>query len=165
MLKTIIRTTACLAVSTAALVAVTKLDATAGDRRSRSNPESTTPKPAPSKPAPPAPAPAPPAPKLTLTTIALPPPPVPSTAADTVKVPNWKGKRLSVAFRDARKLGITVTALDDRGDEVKTGEVLPMMPASDFRVRRMLTAAGTAVEPGAVVQVRVREIVEPAEGY
>ena len=140
MLKTIIRTTTCLAVSAAALIAVTKMDATAGDRRSRSNPESTAPKPAPSKPA-------------------------PSAPARTLTVPNWKGKRLSVALRDARKLGITVTALDDRGDVVTTGDVLPAQPASDFRVRRMLTSAGTAVEPGADVQVRVREIVDTAAGY
>jgi len=167
MLKTIIRTTTCLAVSAAALIAVTKMDATAGDRRSRSNPESTAPKPAPSKPAPsaPAPTPAPSAPKLVVASLALPPAPVPSAPARTLTVPNWKGKRLSVALRDARKLGITVTALDDRGDVVTTGDVLPAQPASDFRVRRMLTSAGTAVEPGADVQVRVREIVDTAAGY
>ena len=55
MLKTIIRTTACLAVSATAFIVITKMDATAAKPRSPSVPEASEPKPAPSKPAPPAP--------------------------------------------------------------------------------------------------------------
>lgn len=168
MLKTIIRTTACLAVSAAAFIAVTKLDANAARSRSGSVPESSEAKPAPSKPAPgksAPPAPAPPAPKLTTASLTLPAPAAPSTAASkadadsTLTVPDWKGKRLSVVRREARKLGVHVAAVDDTGEEV------PPEMASEYRVRRMLTAAGTPVEPGADVQVRVREIVEAAAGY
>ena len=52
MLKTIIRTTACLAVSATAFIVITKMDATAAKPRSPSVPEASEPKPAPSKPAP-----------------------------------------------------------------------------------------------------------------
>ena len=52
MLKTFVRTTTCLAVSAAALIAVTTLDAIAGRGRSPSVPETTEPKPAPKPPAP-----------------------------------------------------------------------------------------------------------------
>ena len=57
MLKTIIRTTACLAVSATAFIAVTKMDARAAKPRSPSVPGTTEAKPAPSKAAPPVPAP------------------------------------------------------------------------------------------------------------
>src|SRR5438128_807237 len=71
----------------------------------------------------------------------------PSTASKTdpegtLTVPDWKGKRLSVARREARKLGLHVAAVDD------TGEAVPADMASEYRVRRMLTAAGTPAEPG-----------------
>jgi hypothetical protein len=161
MLKTIIRTTACLAVSAAAFIAVTKLDANAARSRSGSVPESSEAKPAPTKPT--KPAPAPPAPKLTTASLVLPAKAAPSTAVSktdaTLTVPDWKGKRLSVVRREARKLGLHVAAVDD------TGEAVSADMASEYRVRRMLTAAGTAVEPGADVQVRVREIVDAAAGY
>lgn len=163
MLKTIIRTTACLAVSAAAFIAVTKLDANAARSRTGSVPETSEAKPAPTKPAPTKPAPAPPAPKLTTASLVLPTKAAPSmskTDADaTLTVPDWKGKRLSVVRREARKLGVHVAAVDDAGEPVA-----PEM-ASEYRVRRMLTAAGTAIEPGADVQVRVREIVDTAAGY
>ena len=165
MLKTIIRTTACLAVSAAAFIAVTKLDANAARSRSASVPEASEPKPAPSKPAPTKPAPAPPAPKLTTASLVLPTKATPSAAASktdadaTLTVPDWKGKRLSVVRREARKLGVHVAAVDDTGEPVA-----PEM-ASEYRVRRMLTAVGTSIEPGADVQVRVREIVDTAAGY
>ena len=74
-------------------------------------------------------------------------------------VPDWKGKRLSVVQREARKLGLTVTALDGTGDAVPSDE------ASDYRVRKQLTSAGTAVEPGTDVQLRVRMNVNAATGY
>jgi hypothetical protein len=148
------------------------MDATAAKRRSPSTPETTEPKPAPSiSTQAPAPAPTPPAPKMTTASLVLPTKTVPSTQAlkegpeSALKVPNWKGKRLSVALREAHKLGLTVTALDDRNEVVHTGDVLPAEPPSGYRVRRMLTAAGTPVEPGAEVQVRVREIEDVAAGY
>lgn len=164
MLKTFLRTTACLAVSAAAFIAITKMDATAARPRSPSVPEATEPKPAPKTPAP-RPS-EPPAPKLTTGGLALltPQAKAPTTAAttgsdSTLAVPDWKGKRLSVAFREARKLGITITAVDDEG------EAVPADMRSSYRVRKMLTRAGTAIEPGAAVEVRAREIVDTAMGY
>ena len=158
MLKTIIRTTACLAVSATAFIAVTKMDARAAKPRSPSVPETAEPKPAPSKSAPPAPA-----PKLTVASVKSTPATTastPSTAttkpADATPLPalpNWKGKRLSVARREARKLGVDVTAVDESGDPV------PAELASSYRVRRQLAQVGSAV------QVVVREIVDAAAGY
>ena len=159
MLKTFVRTTTCLAVSAAALIAVTTLDAIAGKPRSPSVPEATEPKPAPK---PPAPRPTEPPPKVTVASLAL-PKDAPATTghrADSgLTVPDWKGKRLSVARREARRLGLNVTAVDESGEAVAADE------ASSYRVRRMLTKAGTAVEPGADVAVFVREIVDAATGY
>ena len=159
MLKTFVRTTTCLAVSAAALIAVTTLDAIAGKGRSPSVAETTEPKPAPR---PPAPKPTEPPAKLTVASLAL-PKAAPATTRDRadsgLTVPDWKGKRLSVARREARKLGLNVTAVDDSGDAVVADE------ASSYRVRRMLTKAGTTVERGGQVDVFVREIVDTATGY
>ena len=155
MLKTIIRTTACLAVSATAFIAVTKMDARAAKPRSPSVPGTTEAKPAPSKAAPPAPA-----PKLTVASVKATPATTqapattkPADAAALPTLPNWKGKRLSVARREARKLGVDVTAVDESGDPV------PPELASSYRVRRQLAQVGSAV------QVVVREIVDAAAGY
>jgi hypothetical protein len=165
MSKTFVRTTTCLAVSAAALIAVTTLDAIAARPRSPTAPETTAPKPAPK---PPAPKPTEPPPKLTIQggtlegSRALPrvaPATTRSRADSELTIPNWKGKRLSVALREARKLGLNVSAVDESGEEVEADE------ASNYRVRGMLTKAGTTVEPGGEVEVRVREIVETAMGY
>ena len=166
MLKAIIRTTACVALSATAFIVITKMDAAAARSRSGSVPETSEPKPA-SKKTPPSksPAPTPPAPKLTTAGLTLPAKAAPSTAVSkpdadrTLTVPDWKGKRLSVVRREARKLGLHVAAVDETGDAV------PAEMASEYRVRRMLTAAGTAVDPSTDVQVRVREIVDTAAGY
>jgi hypothetical protein len=165
MWKTIIRTTACLAVSAAAFIAIAKMDATAAAKRPHPVPEADAPKPDAPKPAPPK-APAPSTPKLTLASLSLPASKAataPTTGktddAGTVTLPDWKGKRLSVAMRAARKLGLTVSAVDE------TGQAVTADMASEYRVRRQLTKAGTALEPGAGVEVRVREIAEPAMGY
>ena len=134
MRTTFIRTAACLAVSAAALAVVINLDASAANPRAPSLPETAQPKPA----------------------------PVPDVRADaprTVTVPDWKGKRLSVARREARKLGLDVTAVDE------TGEAVPADLASSYRVRRQLTKAGTPVEPGTDVEVRVRQVADTAMGY
>jgi hypothetical protein len=165
MLKTFIRTTACLTLSAAAFIVITKMDASAAKRRG-SAPETTAPKDAAPKP----PAPKTPPAKLTAASLEMPasiaPSLAPSTPAmtrsaldSTLTVPDWKGKRLSVARREARKLGLNVTAVDE------TGEAVAADMAGIYRVRRQLTRAGTAVEPGADVEVRVREIAPTAEGY
>ena len=106
--------------------------------------------------------PAKPASAHTLASLALPDAPTATTRNRTdsgLTVPDWKGKRLSVARREARKLGLNVTAVDESGEAVAADE------ASSYRVRRMLTRAGTTVEPGGEVEVRVREIVDTAMGY
>ena len=157
MLKAIIRTTACLAVSATAFIVITKMDATAAKPRSPSVPESSEPKPAPSKPAPPAPA--PPAPKLTVAILKTPPPAAAATSpkkndeATGEPLPNWKGKRLSLARREARTLGLKVTAVDE------SGETVPAAMAGIYRVRRQLA------QTDAAVQFVVREIVDTASGY
>jgi hypothetical protein len=169
MLKTILRTTACLTLSAAAFIVITKMDATAARRRS-SPPETTAPKDAPPKDA----APKPPTPKtapakLTAASLELPAngstataaPPATATldSGGGLTMPDWKGKRLSVARREARKLGFTVAALDASDAPV------PADMAAMYRVRRQLTKAGTPVASGATIEVRVREIAETAEGY
>jgi hypothetical protein len=170
MFKTIIRTTACLAVSAAAFIVITKMDANAGRRRSSVPEEEPTPAApgAPKSTAAPKKPKAPP-PKLELASLAMPATTTPAATAptataktgldSTLTVPDWKGKRLSVARREARKLGFNVIATDENG------EAVPADVASSYRVRRQLTAAGTAVEPGAEVQLRVREIVDSVAGY
>jgi len=168
MLKTFIRTTACLAMSAAAFIVITKMDASAARRRG-SAPETTAPKDDPPKDAPAKPpAPTTPTPKLTVASLEVPARTAPTTApgptaridADgTVTMPDWKGKRLSVARREARRWGFTVAAVDASDAPV------PADMAGMYRIRRQLTKAGTPVQPGATVEVRVREIAETAEGY
>jgi hypothetical protein len=84
------------------------------------------------------------------------PPPREPTALLTV--PDFKGKRLSVAMRDARKLGLKVRGEAD-GERIFADE------ASGYRVRRQATAAGTEVPPGTVIDVAVREVVVAGSGY
>ena len=169
MSKTFVRTTACLVVSAVALIAVIKLDAFAGKRRA-SEPEAAAPEAAAArkstapKPAPKPPAPAPTTPKLTVAKDAIPATTAASASTGTGRatglvVPDWKGKRLSVARREARKLGFNMKAFDE------TGEAIPADEAWSYRVRRQLTKAGTEVEPGAQVEVRVRASLDAAEGY
>jgi hypothetical protein len=93
------------------------------------------------------------------------PPPPPASQSPTapapsrtVAAPDLVGKRLSVARRAARKLGLVVIAHDGDGLRVD-GE-----QGAYYRVRRQSTPAGARVEPGAAVEVRVREI-EPPSGY
>jgi hypothetical protein len=172
MLKTIIRTTACLAVSAAAFIVIAKMDAHAGARsRSAAPADEETKEAAPAKSASTPKKPKEPPPKLTVASLSSPAKTasgaplaaLPSTArpdADsTLTVPDWKGKRLSVARREARKLGFTVAAVDENG------EAVPADVASSYRVRRQLTAAGSPIEPGTEVQLRVREIYDSAAGY
>ena len=170
MWKTFARTTACLAISAAAIIAATRMDASAAGRKSsgadtaESKPAST---PRTRKSAPPKPAPAP-EPKLTVASLATKSSfaePASTAAAARkdevamVTVPDWKGKRLSVVRREARKLGLNVTGTTGGGDAV------PAEEASDYRVRKQLVEAGSEVAPGTEVPVRVRMIVDTAEGY
>lgn len=176
MWKTFARTTACLAVSATALVAVIRMDASAARPRP-TEPDNTEPKTGPGrtrKSAPPKPAPVP-APKVTvasLETAAAAPAAAAATTAPTalvttpksegagaVTLPDWKGKRLSVVRREARKLGLRVTAKDGIGDTIAADE------ASSWRVHKQLTDAGSEVEPGTTVQVRVNMITDAAMGY
>jgi hypothetical protein len=84
--------------------------------------------------------------------------PAPAAPSRAVAAPDLVGKRLSVARRNARKLGLAVVARDDEGLRID-GDQSPY-----YRVRRQATPAGTSVEPGATVEVRVRGI-EPPSGY
>jgi len=173
MWKTVARTTACLALSATAFIAIARLNANAAAR-----PKTATPETAPADPkiaggstrkkSAPKPAPAP-APKTTTSSLGKSAPvpatitpaavaPAATTGADRddatpPAVPNWKGKRLSVARREARKLGLNVTAVDESGEEV------PGDMASSYRVRRQIANMGNAVE------LVVREIFDAAEGY
>jgi len=69
----------------------------------------------------------------------------------TLTVPSFRGKRLSQARREAEKLGLVVSARDDEGERV------PSNMARYYRVRRQLTKAGTPVEAGAAIDLRVEE--------
>ena len=169
MLKTIIRTTACLALSAAAFIVITRMDATAAKSKSAA-PEGETAAPATPKSGAEPKKPKQPPPKLEVASLKLPSSTAPAAAAATAPstaggldglrtVPDWKGKRLSVARREARKLGFDVTATDQNGEPV------PAEVASRYRVRQQLTAAGTPIEPGADVELRVREIPRPLSGY
>ena len=158
MLKAIIRTTACLAVSATAFIVITKMDATAAKPRSPSVPEASEPKTAPRKPASPAPSP----PKLTVASLTPAPraagtsaePPAKSADAAALPAPpSWKGKRLSLARREARNLGFKVTAVDE------SGETVPAAMGGIYRVRRQLA------QTDAAIQFVVREIVDTAAGY
>jgi len=80
-------------------------------------------------------------------------------AAREVVAPELEGKRLSIAQREARKLGLRVVARDEYGDRV------PADAGRYYRVRRQLTEAGSQLEPGATIQLRVREIAALTTGY
>jgi hypothetical protein len=73
-------------------------------------------------------------------------------------VPSFRGTRLSWARREAEKMGLVVRARDDEGQRV------PSDRARYYRVRRQLTKAGTPVEAGTAIDLRVEED-EAVEGY
>ena len=83
---------------------------------------------------------------------------LPAPADGGVVVPDFVGKRLSVARRHARKLGLRVAARDEYG------ELVPADAARFYRVKRQLTQARSSLEPGSMIQFRVREI-EFVGGY
>lgn len=137
-------TTMWLAVSAVAVVAMANLESAPVRAEARADTK-----------VPPAPSPAVPKEPVALATTSG----TRSATDATIVVPDWKGKRLSVARREGRKLGLLVTARDDDGEPVSADM------ASGYRVRRQLTKAGTPVEAGAAVDLRVREVVDAASGY
>ena len=159
-----------VAVGAAALVTVVKLEVAPARAGVVIDDDAAGAAPAPStsagrKKGTPAPAPTPPKdpPKLTLALATAPGanavvPAAAVEAATLLTVPDFKGKRLSVAMREARKLGLAVAGTED-GERIRADE------ASGYRVRRMLTKPGTEVEPGTVIKVAVREIASLGEGY
>jgi hypothetical protein len=100
-----------------------------------------------------------PAPPVEVPTPPAASPPAPSApSSNTVAAPDLIGKRLSVARRAARKLGLVLVAHDGEGLRVDVDRT------PYYRVRRQTTPAGASVAPGATVEVGVREI-EPPSGY
>jgi hypothetical protein len=170
MWKTFLRTAAYLTLSAAAIIVITRVDATAAKPKTAApETEAAEPKTPPSTRKSAAPKPTPKSePKLTTASLEK-SAPMPATiapgadaaksAATLVMVPDWKGKRLSVVRREARKLGLNVKATDGIGDTIPADE------ASSYRVRKQLVEAGSEVEPGSDVPVRVRMVAEMAEGY
>src|SRR5881394_1301803 len=167
MWKTFARTTACLALSATAFIAIARLNSNAAAKPKTATPETEAaePKPAPStRKSAPKPAPAPKFTTASLETKSSFSEPVAAGATRKdevamVTLPDWKGKRLSIVRREARKLGLNVNAVDNTGYTVRAGE------ASNYRVRQQMVDAGIEVAPGAEVQLRVRMTVEAAEGY
>jgi len=148
----VLLTTLCLAAGVAAVAGAVTVETI---------PVVAMPGPAAARPALP-PAPVGNAPALTAALVKL---PAPAAAAEpagearpSLTVPDFKGKRLSVARREGRKLGLVISARDDYGQRV-AADVAPY-----YRVRRQLTEAGALVDPGAAVEVRVRELESPS-GY
>jgi hypothetical protein len=83
----------------------------------------------------------------------------PGGEAAPLVAPDFTGKRLSVARREARALGIVLVARDPYGERVE-----PRF-ASYYRVKKQLTAPGAPLARGDAVQVRVRELPGAALGY
>lgn len=149
-------TTVCLTLSAAAVIAAAYFEAAPARASARRTAQQEPAAPAPAKAAPRAEA---PGAGATLASTA--PAAAPAPRADhtpSVTIPDWKGKRLSVVRREGRRLGLVVSARDDYGQRVSADV------GSYYRVKRQLTEAGTTVEPGAGVEVRVREIEAPS-GY
>lgn len=74
-------------------------------------------------------------------------------------MPDLKGKRLSTAIKDAKKLGLKIVARDEYGTRISAYE------AANYRVRKQMIEAGTEFDPGATLKVTAREIYESAGGY
>jgi len=168
MWKTFARTTAYLALSATAFIVIATINANAAKTKTAApDSEAAEPKAPPStRKSAPKPAPAP-APKITTASLetksSFAAPAAASTARKNdvamVTLPDWKGKRLSVVRREARKLGLNVSAVDGSGSDIQADE------ASAYRVRKQLIDAGSQVEPGSDVPLRVRMTVEAADGY
>ena len=84
---------------------------------------------------------------------------VESTAEGLVRVPDFTGKRLGQARREAKKLGIKLAARDGYGERI------PAELGPYFRVRKQSSAPDSSVPRGATVEVRVRAIESYATGY
>lgn len=68
----------------------------------------------------------------------------------TVVVPDFTGKRVSLATREARALGLRLVARDS------SGECVPGYDARYYRVSHQTIEPGVAIEPGEVISVRAR---------
>jgi hypothetical protein len=82
----------------------------------------------------------------------------PAQTADVV-LPDFTGKRLSLARREAKKLGLKLIARDAYGERI------PADMGPYYRVHKQLSAQGTELAPGSSVEVRVRPSGGWAEGY
>lgn len=80
-------------------------------------------------------------------------------ASAAIRVPDLAGKRLSVAIREARALGLRVVARDPGGYRVWGSE------ARYYRVSRQTTEPGSNASEGDAVVVRVRSSGSYGEGY
>lgn len=80
------------------------------------------------------------------------------TPEDVARMPELKGKRLSVALREAKRLGLRLAVRDDEGNRPLAGE------GSFYRVRRQSVAAGEPL-PKDHVNVVVRPAGEISSGY
>lgn len=107
---------------------------------------------------------APPAAQATAPNVATPAPDAPPEAeavapSAAIRVPDLAGKRLSVAIREARALGLRVVARDPGGYRVWGSE------ARYYRVSRQTTEPGSNANEGDAVVVRVRSSGSYGEGY
>jgi hypothetical protein len=86
-------------------------------------------------------------------------PKVEAPAPAALQLPDFKGKRLSLVRREAKKLGLKVIARDEYGQRVSADL------AQYYRVRKQLMAAGKPLVAGSTLEVKVREVVDYASGY
>lgn len=70
---------------------------------------------------------------------------------ETVRVPNLVGLRLTTAADRAERVGLTVVAVDEDGNEVD------LVYSRFYRVLRQSVRRGTKVVSGHVIEIRVRD--------
>ena len=76
-----------------------------------------------------------------------------------IMVPNFHGKRVSLARREAHALGLKLVAFDAAGESIR-GQLGPV-----YRIDTQEVAAGERVPPGAPIEVRAHEVEPIAVGY
>jgi hypothetical protein len=97
---------------------------------------------------------------VALATITTESPQTPRSAEPAaLSMPDFTGKRLSTARKEAKALGLKLVARDAYGDRIEPDF------AAFYRVRKQLTQVGAHVKPGDIVHVRVRDIPLPASDY
>ena len=85
--------------------------------------------------------------------------PAEEPSTNTVRVPDFTGKRYGQARREAKKLGLKLVARDEYGERV------PAELGPYYRVRKQSVEPETALPPGSKVEVRVRATESFASGY